>query len=193
MGPVPSSQRGGSSISGVTGWRKRLSSVWTGESQESEGSGNGNLRNQPSFETERGHNDYSMPADRRRAHSLRDLDSSDADRRRFIARVGGSCLRDRPNKVGDFVAIGKRSLLLTNEFRCSRGQPRLEWHQSLADIGADHSWAMATGQVPFGHDGFSERVRQYPFQAAASAENVALSQGCSDPAKTAVDGWIRST
>ena len=53
---------------------------------------------------------------------------------------------------------------------------------------------MANGIVEFGHDGFSARVNaireDIPYQAAA--ENVAYNMGYSDPAATAVEGWLDS-
>ncbi len=53
---------------------------------------------------------------------------------------------------------------------------------------------MASGKVPFSHQGFEQRVsiirRQIPYQAAA--ENVAFNQGYSNPAEQAVEGWIKS-
>jgi uncharacterized protein YkwD len=54
---------------------------------------------------------------------------------------------------------------------------------------------MASGQVPFSHQGFEERVRlstkSIPFRSAA--ENVAYNQGFSDPGRQAVQGWIKSS
>jgi uncharacterized protein YkwD len=53
---------------------------------------------------------------------------------------------------------------------------------------------MASGRVPLGHAGFQQRVqaigKQIPLRGAA--ENVAYNMGYGDPAKQAVDGWIKS-
>ena len=53
---------------------------------------------------------------------------------------------------------------------------------------------MANGAVPFGHDGFEQRVqalaKAIPYKAAA--ENVADNQGYNDPATQAVQGWLKS-
>ena len=46
--------------------------------------------------------------------------------------------------------------------------------------------------MPFGHDGFDGRVRQYPMAHRSAAENVAMSRGITDVAQTAVHGWINS-
>eukprot|EP01083_Nonionella_stella_P188024 692204_1 len=88
--------------------------------------------------------------------------------------------------------IGKEALKWTNEFRKQHGLSELKWHQDLCNIGRVHSQNMSEGKVPFGHDGFNDRVQQYPFRVLSAAENVAMSQGMSDVARVAVDGWIQS-
>merc|ERR1719483_438933 len=55
-----------------------------------------------------------------------------------------------------------------------------------------HSRDMGEGRVPFSHQGFHERVKQFPHRSVSSAENVAMSHGLSDVAKVAVDGRIDS-
>lgn len=51
---------------------------------------------------------------------------------------------------------------------------------------------MANGTVPFGHTGFSERVRAIGIPYRGAGENVAYNQGYSDPATIAVQGWLKS-
>lgn len=74
----------------------------------------------------------------------------------------------------DVKRIGKDSLILTNEFRKKRGKPPLIWNDKLCSIGAVHSKNMGDGKVPFSHDGFDGRVKEYPFQVHSAAENVAV-------------------
>ena len=62
----------------------------------------------------------------------------------------------------------------------------------MYEIGVEHSRAMAEGTVPFGHQGFNDRVRRFPFHNRSAAENVAWNHGHADVARTAVDGWIKS-
>ncbi len=64
----------------------------------------------------------------------------------------------------------------------------------LADIGKVHSARMGTFKVPVGHDGFAERVKQYPFPYSNAAENVAMLNNIivSDMPREAVRGWINS-
>jgi uncharacterized protein YkwD len=52
---------------------------------------------------------------------------------------------------------------------------------------------MASGRVPLGHSGFQQRVQMIGIPFRGAAENVAYNMGYSDPAKQAVDGWIKST
>eukprot|EP00466_Bigelowiella_natans_P012882 jgi/Bigna1/64887/fgenesh1_kg.88_\ len=81
---------------------------------------------------------------------------------------------------------------LTNGFRKVKGLPPLRWNQGLCEIARRHSRDMAERGVPFGHQGFSNRVRLFPFLSSASAENVAMSEGEVDPADAAVSGWVKS-
>jgi uncharacterized protein YkwD len=56
-----------------------------------------------------------------------------------------------------------------------------------------HSKDMGDGLVPFGHKGFNQRYRRFPFlMVRGGAENVAYNYGHDDPSKVCVDGWIES-
>eukprot|EP01132_Coremiostelium_polycephalum_P003138 gene3138-3923_t len=92
----------------------------------------------------------------------------------------------------DSIAIGKRAFELTNQYRRANGLPSCNWNDSLMQLGAEHSKNMGTGVVAFGHDGFQNRIRRYPFQHRGTAENVSYRYGSNDVAKDAVDGWINS-
>lgn len=82
-----------------------------------------------------------------------------------------------------------------NDYRTKRGLPKLTIDERISNIARTHSQNMANGKVPFGHNGFSERVKvistMIPYSAAA--ENVAYNKGYSDPATKAVEGWLNST
>ncbi|EAR92960.2 cysteine-rich secretory family protein (macronuclear) [Tetrahymena thermophila SB210] len=89
--------------------------------------------------------------------------------------------------------FGKQALEYTNQFRRQNNLPDLIWNNQLTFIGMKHSQNMAEGLVPFGHDGFNDRVRQITFSYRSVAENVAYcSAGYSNIPKTIVDGWINS-
>ena len=81
-----------------------------------------------------------------------------------------------------------------NQYRKSRKLPPLSLNSTISKQATNHSQAMAQKQVPFSHDGFDGRVQAIgkviPYSSAA--ENVAYNQGHSDPAKVAVDGWLKS-
>ena len=53
---------------------------------------------------------------------------------------------------------------------------------------------MREGKVPFGHKGFNERIKQFPFHYSLACENVFMCQGYSEYsiAENAVNGWINS-
>ncbi|PSB31941.1 CAP domain-containing protein [Stenomitos frigidus ULC18] len=82
-----------------------------------------------------------------------------------------------------------------NQHRASRKLPPLTLNETISEQARNHSQAMASGKVPFSHNGFQQRVttigRTIPYSRAA--ENVAYNQGYSDPVSQAVQGWLQST
>ena len=81
-----------------------------------------------------------------------------------------------------------------NKYRASFGLSPLSLDSRISKLARTHSQNMANGAVPFGHDGFEQRVqalaKAIPYLAAA--ENVASNQGYNDPATQAVQGWLKS-
>ncbi|MDM9383847.1 CAP domain-containing protein [Chlorogloeopsis sp. ULAP01] len=80
-----------------------------------------------------------------------------------------------------------------NAYRGSKGLSNLTRNSSIDSQARTHSRNMASGNVPFGHDGFRQRLTNTGLSYSAAAENVAYNCGSSDPAKTAVDGWLKSS
>jgi uncharacterized protein YkwD len=82
-----------------------------------------------------------------------------------------------------------------NRYRQSRNLPPLTLDSRISQQARVHSEAMASGRVPFSHNGFDARVRaiaqSIPYRRVA--ENVAYNQGYSDPGQQAVEGWIKSS
>ncbi|MDN3654932.1 CAP domain-containing protein [Ferruginibacter paludis] len=83
--------------------------------------------------------------------------------------------------LSSFVGWGETGIVedvfsLTNQFRKSKGLNGLIMQQQLNAIAQQHSQAMASGKVAFGHGGFAKRnamaSRQIP-QLHSFAENVA--------------------
>jgi uncharacterized protein YkwD len=82
-----------------------------------------------------------------------------------------------------------------NEYRATKGLPPLKWNPEIAQQARRHSQNMASQRVPFGHQGFQQRVEilrsEFPYRGSA-AENVAFNSGYRNPAKQAVEGWLKS-
>lgn len=104
-----------------------------------------------------------------------------------------------PEKVADAPskppsAMEKSIHQQINQYRKSRKLPPLTLDARISAQAKIHSQNMASGKVPFSHNGFEQRVavirRQIPYRAAS--ENVAFNQGYPNPAEQAVDGWIKS-
>jgi uncharacterized protein YkwD len=113
-------------------------------------------------------------------------------------RAQSSAPLKNPNRIAsinDFFEpdrIGRDALDFTNDFRKENKLPPLKWHQEIANIGKVHSKDMGEGKVPFGHQGFKERVSKFPLRYQSAAENVAMNNGTVEIARVAVDGWIDS-
>ena len=90
--------------------------------------------------------------------------------------------------------VEARVHLLINQYRADKGLAPLSQSDVITTQARKHSGDMADGSVPFSHDGFDDRVtaiRQQP-SISGAGENVAMNSGYSDPAQTAVSGWIKS-
>ena len=81
-----------------------------------------------------------------------------------------------------------------NRYRASHKLPALAIEASLTRQARQHSQDMATGKMPFSHQGFDQRVKEIaksvPYRGAA--ENIAYNMGYEDPATQAVEGWLKS-
>ncbi|MEH2467770.1 CAP domain-containing protein [Nostoc sp.] len=92
----------------------------------------------------------------------------------------------------DTAALEQSVFNQINNYRASQGLPALTRNSAIQNQARIHSQNMANGTVPFGHTGFSERVRAIGIPYKAAGENVAYNQGYSDPATIAVQGWLKS-
>jgi len=104
---------------------------------------------------------------------------------------------DTPLSDQELIEVGQKCLALTNEYRQQQNKPGLAtlvWSEDLYWIACQHSLNMSEKSVPFGHDGFTDRVKAFPFLSYASAENVfqCSSRPLSQLASLAVDSWIKS-
>jgi len=91
-------------------------------------------------------------------------------------------------------SIGKKCLILTNEFRKKNKMAPLIWDDNIWKISYGHSKNMGDHIVRFSHDGFNDRITRLPFRYALACENVYMCQGYSEfsIADMAVEGWINS-
>jgi len=93
--------------------------------------------------------------------------------------------------TGD-TSIDEDILYYVNLDRKSIGLKPLQLNKVESSLAEKHSRDMATGKVPFGHDGLNDRARAIQRQlgsVTAVGENVASGQMT---AKEAVDGWLHS-
>lgn len=96
---------------------------------------------------------------------------------------------------GQFTAMEQSVHQQINQYRKSRKLPPLTFDARIAQQARNHSQAMASGRVPFSHNGFDQRAKAIAqvIRFNGAAENVAYNQGASDPGKKAVQGWLNST
>jgi len=83
-------------------------------------------------------------------------------------------------------------LQLINNHRLSIGKPALAKNQVIWEQANGHSRNMASGAVPFGHDGFDARaaaIRAALGSGGSAAENVAMGYGS---AAAVVNAWLGS-
>lgn len=85
---------------------------------------------------------------------------------------------------------------LISDYRESIGLGPLELDACVSDVARGHSEDMASGAVPFSHDGFEDRAAEVMDMMAGVTtvgENVAwMTAGYPDPAQTAYEGWLGS-
>ena len=91
--------------------------------------------------------------------------------------------------------VEKQTFFLINQYRKSSSLPPLVWDDSIAKVARAHSKDMATGEVDFGHAGFSDRVSHLKtvmtgFRGAG--ENVLMTTDLEEVAQKAVAVWLHS-
>jgi uncharacterized protein YkwD len=121
--------------------------------------------------------------------------------RRFLAPLSGllllllltsACEPADVEAEEDFSTYEEIVFQEINRRRSSLRINPLEYNESLAEQARGHSRDMAEGRVPFGHEGFQERVAASGLEVRGAAENVSRNRGHADPARVAVEGWLAS-
>lgn len=101
---------------------------------------------------------------------------------------------DTPALTDSQETLERKTFEMINQYRQSKNLSALVWNDQVATVAQKHSTNMATKQVEFGHDGFSDRVTllSETIKISASAENVSYNNGYTDPVTVAVEGWLNS-
>lgn len=93
-----------------------------------------------------------------------------------------------------FTALEQSTHQQINQYRQSRKLPLLTLDPRISEQARVHSQAMASGRVPFSHQGFDQRIQAISrvISYRGVAENVAYNQGYGNPDRQAVQGWLKS-
>lgn len=78
-----------------------------------------------------------------------------------------------------------------NQYRQSQNLPALTRDSRIDQQARNHSQDMASGKVPFSHQGFEQRIQATGIAGSSPSENVAYNHD-KDPATAAVQGWLQS-
>lgn len=129
------------------------------------------------------------------AAGLVSCDRSIADKVLLVKQTPSAAPASKALNSSPFAALEQSIHKQINQYRQSRNLPPLTLDARISEQARLHSQAMASGRVPFGHQGFEQRVevinRVIPYRGVA--ENVAYNQGYRNPDQQAVQGWIKST
>ncbi|MCE0485127.1 MAG: CAP domain-containing protein [Methylacidiphilales bacterium] len=91
--------------------------------------------------------------------------------------------------------LEQETFTLINDYRKVHRLPLLHWDGTIAEVARGHSREMATGDVDFGHDGFSDRVAQLRttmIDLRGAGENVLKTDDPNQIACHAVEVWLHS-
>lgn len=92
------------------------------------------------------------------------------------------------------ISTAFRCFNLVNNYRQKNGLKLLLWNDDIASQCFSHSKNMGTGNTPFNHQGFEDRISaiNQNLQWLSAGENIASNRGFEDPAEKAIAGWINS-
>jgi uncharacterized protein YkwD len=90
------------------------------------------------------------------------------------------------------LAMEQALFLRVNEYRTAHRLPQIAWDPRISDVARLHSKAMAEGHIPFGHEGFSKRLKLIALSHQAASENVAANMGYDQPDTQALSDWLSS-
>jgi uncharacterized protein YkwD len=91
------------------------------------------------------------------------------------------------------LAMEQALFLRVNEYRTAHHLSQIAWDPRISEVARQHSKAMAEGRAPFGHDGFSHRLKLIALSYRAASENVAANVGYDQPDSQAMSDWLSSS
>lgn len=100
-------------------------------------------------------------------------------------------LDESPKKL---MQIEDATLVIVNDYREKKRLETLRNLPYLQELAREHSFKMAEGIRSFGHSGWETRADKIfeRIEVEMVAENVAFNKGYKDPAKFAVEDWLKS-
>ena len=110
----------------------------------------------------------------------------------FISVCSGPLVGKAQATPDNYASMKTGILNLINKHRASIGRKPLKMNDIIEQAATGHSTNMATKKIPFGHDGFDERMKNINQQlggASGWAENVLMG---AETAEKAVDMWLHS-
>ena len=84
---------------------------------------------------------------------------------------------------------------LVNQHRSKERFSGLKWSEEIAKECRIHSRSMASAKIQLSHDGFDERMMRIKkkIDFLRGAENVAFNERVKDPAREAIETWLKSS
>jgi uncharacterized protein YkwD len=119
----------------------------------------------------------------------------------LIAALGAGAISTAPVRADEPEAqelsrsLEHQTFDLINQYRTDENLPPLIWNSAIADMARRHSRDMATGEVAFGHGGFSDRMDALHGIFAGmtgGGENVFFTDDRPGVARLAVQSWLHS-
>ncbi len=110
----------------------------------------------------------------------------------WIILITFSCSIQAPPTAAE---VAKDVFVQTNRYRKSIGLNALKVQRELNSIAQKHSQAMASGQIPFSHQGFDQRVEEVKAYAKKDwrvAENLYATFNTRNIGGQALKGWVES-
>jgi uncharacterized protein YkwD len=110
----------------------------------------------------------------------------------FLAGCPDQPQEKNPNEEKALTLVEQQVFDQINRYRTGQGLSALVIDERIVSQARKHSRDMAQGVSTFSHNGFNDRIAATGISYLSAAENIAYNQGYSDPATTAVNGWLKS-